>query len=70
MNIKGQDHSLIFVQGLSYSTFSNLFSLEAPRPIEAKFHVDPPWDGEMEVGTNGLCHITKMAAMAIYGKNL
>ena len=27
-------------------------------------------DGEMKINTNGLCHMTKMAAMPIYGKNL
>ena len=45
MNIKGQGHSLTLVQGHSDSTFSNFFSLETTRPIEAKFHVEPPWDG-------------------------
>ena len=34
MNIKGQGHS--------ESTFSNLFSSEIARPIEAKFDVEPP----------------------------
>ena len=48
MNIKGdlgQGHSLTLVQGHSDSTFSNFFSLETARQIEAKFHVDSPWDG-------------------------
>ena len=27
-------------------TFSSFFSLETARLIEAKFHVEPPWDGE------------------------
>ena len=70
MNISGQDHSLTFIQGHSDSTFSNFFSLENARLIEAIFHVKLPWDGIMKVGTNGLCHMTKMAAMSIYGKNL
>ena len=42
MNIKGQDHSLTFVQDNSDSTLSNFFSLEIAGPIEAKFHVEPP----------------------------
>ena len=50
-------------------TFSNFFSLETSRPIEAKFHVEPPWYRGMKVCSNGLCHITNMAAMPIYGKN-
>ena len=39
-------------------------------PIEAKFHVKPPWDRGIKVSTIGLCHMTKMATMSIYGKNL
>ena len=70
MNIKGQCHSLTFVGGHSDSTFSNFFSLETAKPIEAKFYVEPPWDEGIKVNINGLCHITKMAAMPIYGNNL
>ena len=62
MNIKGQGHSLTLVRGHSDSTCSNFFFLETARPIEAKFHVEPPWDG--------LGHMTNMAVMPIYGKNL
>ena len=69
MNIKGQGHSLTLDQGHSYSTFSNFFSLESPTPIEAKFHVAPPWDEEMKVYSNALGHMTKMATMPICGKN-
>ena len=43
--VNGQGHSLTFVQGNSDLTFSNFFSLETPLPIEAKFHVQPPWIG-------------------------
>ena len=46
------------------STFSNIFSSENTRLIEAKFHVEPPWDGGTEVCSNGPGHMT------IYGKNL
>ena len=45
-------------------------SLKNPRQIEDKFHVEPPWDREMKVSTNGLCHTNKMATMSIYGKNI
>ena len=69
MNIRGQGHSLTFVQGHSDSIFSNFFSLETARPIEAKFHMEPPWDGGMKVNTNGSCHMTKMATMLIYVKS-
>ena len=70
MNIKGQGHSLTLAQGHSDSTFSNFFSLETARPIEAKFHVDPPWDWGTKVYTTSLGHLTNMAAMPINGKNL
>ena len=68
MNIKGQGHSLTLIQGHSDSIFSNFFSLEIARPTEAKFHVEPPWDGRMKVCSNGRGHMTNMAAMLIYGK--
>ena len=52
------------------ATFSNIFSSETTGPIEAKFHVEPPWDGGMKICSNGPGHTTKMAAMPMYGKNL
>ena len=70
MNIKGQGHSLTLVQGHSDSHFSNFYSLETARPIETKFHVEFPWDGGMKICSNGPGHMTNMAAMPIYGKNL
>ena len=54
-------------QGHSDSTFSNFFSRETARPIDAKFDVDPPWDWGTKVCSNGPGHMTKMAAMPIYG---
>ena len=39
-------------------------------PIEAKFHMEPHWNEGMKVYSNGLGHMTKMAAMPIYGKNM
>ena len=52
------------------STFSNIFSSETTGPMDAKFHVEPPWDGETKVCSNGPGHMTKVAVMPIYGKNL
>ena len=48
----------------------NIFSSETALPIKAKFHVEPPWEGGTKVCINGPGHMTKMAAMPIYGKNL
>ena len=49
------------VEDHSVSTFSNFFFLETPRPIEAKFNVEFPWDGKTKAWTNGLRHMTKDA---------
>ena len=57
-------------QGHSDSTFLNFFSWETTKRIEAKFHVDPPCDGGTKICSNGYGHLTKMAAMSIYGKNM
>ena len=46
-----------------------MFSLETAKPIETKFYLYPPWDEEMKLCSNGLGHMTNMAAMPIYGKN-
>ena len=50
--------------------FSNVFSSETASSIKAKFYVEPPWEGGTKVYINGPGHMTKMAAMPIYGKNL
>ena len=52
------------------STILNVFSSETARPIKAKFYVEPPWERGTKVYINGPGHMTKMAAMPIYGKNL
>ena len=70
MNIKCQGHSLTWVQGHSDSTFSNFVSRETAMPIETKFHVKPQLDSGTEDYSNGLGHMTKMAVMPIYGKNM
>ena len=50
--------------------FSNFFSSITTRPIEAKFHVAPPWDEGTKAYSNGPGHMIKMATMPIYDKNL
>ena len=52
------------------STFSNIFSSEITGPIEAKFHMEPPWDGGTKVCSNGSGHLTKMVVMPVYVKNI
>ena len=49
--------------------FSNGFTSETAWPIETKFYLEPPWEGRgAKVYINGPGHMTKMAAMSIYGK--
>ena len=48
----------------------NIFSSETALPIKAEFYVEPPWEGGTKVYINGPGHMTKMAAMTIYCKNL
>ena len=36
---------------------------------QAKFYVEPPWVGGTKVCSQHLGHMTKMAALPIYGKN-
>ena len=50
--------------------YLNIFSSETALPIKAKLYVEPPWEGGTKVYINGPGHMTKMAAMPIYGKNL
>ena len=50
--------------------FLNVFSSETTGPIEAKFHMESPWDGETKVYSNCPGHMTKLAAMPIYDKNI
>ena len=68
MNIKGQGHSLNFVQGHSDLMFSILFCSVTARPIEAKFHMEPPWD----VGNENLfkCSRSHDHAHINYGEKL
>ena len=49
---------------------SNIFFSETAWPINTKFHVEPFWEGRTKVYINGPGHMTKMASMPIYGKNL
>ena len=51
-------------------TFSNVFFSETAWPIKVKFYVEPPLEVGTKVCINVPGHMTKMAAMPIYGKNL
>ena len=48
----------------------DIFSSITARLFEATFHLEPHLDGGTKVCSNGPGHLTKMAAMPIYDKNL
>ena len=52
------------------STISNNFSSETAGSIATKFHIQPPGPLGKKSCSNDLGHMTNMAAMPIYGKNL
>ena len=52
------------------STFSKDFSSETTGPISIKFHMQPLDSGGKKVYTFRPGHMTKIAAMPIYVKNL
>ena len=52
------------------STFSKDFSSETTGPISIKFHMQPLDRGGKKVYIFRPGHMTKMAAMPIYGKDL
>ena len=72
MNLYEYKRSRSFInlgpRSLRFSIFK-LF-LEIAKPIEAKFQVESPWNGGTKVCSNSLGHMTNMAAMPVYGKNL
>ena len=43
-------------------------SLETAKPIEAKFHLYPPWDGGTKVCSNGQGHMTNMAVTLLWNQ--
>ena len=54
---------------VDHPPFSKIFFSKTAGTIEAKFHMEPQWDGGTKVFLRGLGHMTKMAAKPIYGKN-
>ena len=58
-----------YIPQSSLSTISSIFFSETACRIKAKFYVEPPWIGGTKFCPLHLGHMTKMAAMPIYGKN-
>ena len=51
--------SCVCVYVCCMSAFSNIFSSETTGLIEAKFHMEPPWEWGTKVCSNGLGHMTR-----------
>ena len=64
------DMALDVYRGRKTTIQSNDFSSETTGPIAIKFHIQPPGLLGKKNCSNGLGHMTIMAAMPIYGKNL
>ena len=61
-------HSLRRPSVFGLSTFSNIFFSKTTGLIELKFHMETPYDARTKTYSNGLGHMTKMAATLIYDK--
>ena len=48
----------------------NIFSSQITGPIKVKFHMKHLWDEATKICSTGPDLMTKMADMAIYGKNI
>ena len=70
MRIKGQSHSLTLAKGNSDFKILILFSSETVGSFETKVYMQSYDRMGMKIYINVLGHMTKMAVMLIYGKNL
>ena len=70
MSIKGQGHSLTLFKGHSDFNVKTCFSQKQLGNLERKIHMKAWGRKGMKIYTNELGHMTNMAAMPIYGKNL
>ena len=67
---QGQGHSLSLVKGHSDFKVKTCFSQKQWGDLEPKFIRKLEGEYEMKIYTKMLGHMTNMAAMFIYGKNL
>ena len=68
MSIKGQGHSLTLAEGHSDIKIKSCFFNKIAGSFETKFRVKAYGSTGMKICTNCLGHMTKMAAVPIYGK--
>ena len=70
MSIKGQGHSLTLVKGHSDFKVKTCFFSKTVGQFGIKVHMKALRGIGMKIYINELSHMTNMAAMPIYGKNL
>ena len=70
MSIKGQGHSLTLVKGHSDFNVKTCFSQKQLGDLEPKFKWKLEGKKGMKIYTNEMGHMTNLAAMPIYGKNI
>ena len=70
MSIKGQGHSLTLIKGHSDFNVKTCFSQKTVGRFGTKVQLKAGGRIGMKIYTNELGHMTKMATMPIYGKNL
>ena len=63
----GQGHSLDLGRSVVHTHFSKIFFSETTWPIKAKFYMKHLYEVGTNVYINTPGHMTKMAAMPIYG---
>ena len=69
MSIEGQGHFLIFAQGLVHTKIQTGFSQKLLCRSELILFMKTSRYKEMKIFRHDSCHMTKMAATPIYGKN-
>ena len=70
MSVKGQGHFLTLVKGHSDFKVKTCFSQKQVGPFKTKAHMKAKERMGMKTYTHELGHMTNMATMPIYGKNL
>ena len=70
LSIKGQGHSLTLIKGHSDLKVKTCFFSKTVGSFESKIHMKAYGSIEMTIYTNEVGHMTNMAAIPIYGKNL
>ena len=73
MNLHENQRSFFDLRQRSLGFQTKIFFFSEKKTVklfETKYYVKDFGNTEMKIYTNGICHVTKMAATSIYGRNL